>query len=126
MPQEHVGVAPGAVDIGDKRIEPYDTRGFHRVGSVDDDVPCQGAGKEMQAEVEPAARLQQVLYLLVALGAAETLVEVDKDEFGNAHTCGAGNLTAYEFGDKSLCTVASPTELKHIFKAVVGVDKRRK
>ena len=40
----------------------------------------------MQSEVQSAAGLQQVLYLFVALGTAESLVEVQEDQFGYTET----------------------------------------
>ena len=81
VPQQQVGVAPGAVDVGGERVEPQDARADVRAGGLLAVVP-ERAGQEVDAEVEAGAGVEQVLDLLVGLVASDLRVELERHQTG--------------------------------------------
>lgn len=124
VPQKHIGVAPCAVDVGDKGVEPDDAGCFEGIGMVDGHVPRERAGEEVEAEVESAARLKEILNLLVAFGAPEVFVEVDKYLLGYTEMCGACELASYKFGYQCFGSMSAAPEFQDVLELVIGVDKR--
>ena len=52
MPDQHVGVARGPVEVGDEGVEPDDARGELGIGRVGQRVEGERAGQVVEAEVE--------------------------------------------------------------------------
>jgi hypothetical protein len=83
VPDEHVRVARGAVDVHDQRVEPHDRRGQLGVQALARAlVVGQRAGQEVHADVQAGRRGEEVLDLLVGLGDRQVGGQVDEDELG--------------------------------------------
>src|SRR3546814_9534811 len=78
VPQQQVGVARGAVDVGDEGVEPDDRQRQQRVGLLDQRVEVDRAGQVVERDVGAAAGADQVLDLRVGLGARQVRVEFDQ------------------------------------------------
>ena len=61
----------------------------------------QRAGQEVDAEVQPGARREQILDLGIGLGAAERRVELDERELGHAKPERARQLAGDDLGDRA-------------------------
>ena len=68
----------------------------------------------MHAQVQAAARAEQVLDFFVRLEPAQRRVQVGKDDFRNAKTQKTGKLTADQFSDERLGPLAGAPELLHV------------
>ena len=84
-------------------------------------VVAEGAGQEVDAEVEADARGEQVLHLLVRLVAGDPGVQVDARRSGT-RTEGAGDLADDDLGDQHLGALSGAAELQHVGAVVVGLD----
>ena len=81
VPQQHVGVAPRPVGVGDQRVEPHDPPGELRIhGRHRPHV--QGPGQEVDAQVHPDREPEQVLDLLVRLRRRQLLRHDDRAPTG--------------------------------------------
>ena len=77
VPDQQVGVPRAAVDVGDERVQPDDPGGVlgHELEAA---VVTDRSRQEVDREVQPGARRQQRLHLLVRLAAADLGVELDQ------------------------------------------------
>ena len=82
---------------------------------------AERAGQEIHPEVGPAARLQQLLNLLVGLGAADHRVDLQTTSPGRAARA-PRQLSADHLGDQRLGALAGAPELRHVRAEVVGLD----
>ena len=87
VPHEQVGVGPRAVDIGGQSVQPDDALGQVR-GRWLGAVVAERAGQEVDAEVGPDGRGEQVLDLLVRLVLRDPRVQGDHGEVGHGHVDG--------------------------------------
>ena len=97
-------------------------------GSTSGDAPGvegQGAGQEVEPEVEAAAALDEVLQLLVGFGVAEAAVDVDRDELGHRQPERPADLAGEPLGDERARTLAGAAELHDVQAVVVGLDEAR-
>jgi hypothetical protein len=126
VPEEEVGVAGGAVDVREIGVEPDDRRGEGGVGSGRyGRVVAEGAGEEVDGEVEAGAGLDQGLDLGVGLGAAEDGVERGEGDVGDGQAEGAADRAGDELGDEDLGALAGAAELEDVGAEVVGLDDGR-
>ena len=124
VPDQQVGVAPRAVDVGRERVEPQDAGRQRAVGRTGPVVP-ERAGEEVDAEVEPEARGEQVLHLLVGLVLGDRRLEVDEGEAGDGQPQRPGELAHEDLGHEHLEALAGAAELQHVGAEVVGLDDAR-
>jgi hypothetical protein len=122
---QQVGVAPGAVDVVDQRVEPDDPPGLlgaHREGER---VEAEGTGEEVHAEVGAAAAPQQVLHLLFGFAEAQHRVHLDGDQTGHPEAEPAGEFAADDLGHQRLAALPRAGELGDVRPEVVGLDEPR-
>ncbi len=81
-------------------------------------------GQEVHAEVEPAAREQQVLDLGVGLRPTDDGVELEQHELRNPEAERTGELAHDELRDERLRPLARTPELEHVETVVVRLDER--
>ena len=86
-------------------------------------VERQRTGQEVQAEVEPAARLHEVVDLLVGLGVAQVRVDIDERQVRHGQPDGARELAGQPLGDERPRTLAGAAELDHVQPVVVRLDE---
>ncbi len=122
VPDQQVGVAPGAVDIVDQRVEPDHTAGLHGVDLEGERVETEGTGQEVHAEVEPAAGLEERLHLGVGLAAADDRVQLDPGQLRHAQPQPAAELPADHLGDQRLAALAGAGEFHDIGPEIVRLD----
>ena len=101
VPEQEVGVAPRAVDVGGEGVEPQHP-GALVVGGADLAVDPERAGQEVDAEVGADAGVEQVLHLLVGLVARQLGVEVEHDEPRGAQPEPGGQPADDHLGDQHL------------------------
>ena len=125
MPHQQVGVAPRAVDVGGERVQPQhlgaDLGG--RAGSSR--VVPERTGQEVDAEVEPGARVEQVLDLLVGLVAGDLRVQVERHQLRGAQPDPAGQLADDHLGDQHPQALPGAAELADVGAEVVALDDAR-
>ncbi len=63
---------------------------------------------------------EQILNLLIGLGATEILIQIKKHEFRHTESQCPCHLSAYQLGYESLGAMTGTPEFKHILEAVVG------
>ncbi len=121
------GFCGGAVGVGHEGVEPDDVG---REVGIDDvarrrrgRVERQRAGQEVHPEVQPAARADQVVDLLVGLGVAERRVELDADEVGHGQADRACQLAGQPLGDEGTRALAGAAELDDVQAVVVRLDE---
>src|SRR5919199_2353806 len=122
MPAQQVRVARRPVDVRDQRVEPDDVRGQFRVGRLGRRVR-QRAREEVDAEVEPGARGDQLLYLRVGLGRAERGVELHEHHLGHRQPGGARQLARHHLGRERLRPLTRAAELDHVQAIVVALHE---
>lgn len=122
VPDQHVRIAPGPVDVVDQRVEPDDPSGFLRVHLVGERVEADRAGQEVHAEVEPAAGLQELLHLLVGLGEADDRVQLHPHQVGDAQPEPPAELSADHLRDECLAPLSGAGEFHDVRAEVVGLD----
>ena len=107
VPDQQVRVARGAVDVGGQGIEPDDAGGEVGVDEVlHGDGVGQGAGQEIEREVEPAAGREEVLDLGIGLGLGEDGIELGEDDLGHRQAEEAADLAGDQLGDQGADTLA--------------------
>ena len=79
----------------------------------------------MQPEVQSPATLQQILDFLITFGTPESLVQIQKDQFGNPETKCTSYLAANQFGNQRFRPMACPAKLHDIFKLVISFRQCR-
>jgi hypothetical protein len=126
VPQQQVGVARGAVDIGGQRVQPDDVggEGRRRLPRARGRVG-QRPGQEVDAEVDPLAGGDELLDLGVGLGAGELGLELGDHELGDRHPQGAGQLARHNLGHQRPRPLPRAAELHHVHPVVVGLDQPR-
>ena len=126
VPDEEIGVARRPVGIGRERVEPDDRRGVPRIdlrrGAR---VERQGPRQEVEAQVQAAAAMDEILELLVGLGVAEAAVDLDRDEFGDRKPERPTDLTGQPLRDERARTLACGAELHDVQPVIVGLDQAR-
>lgn len=122
---QQVGVAPGAVDVVDQRVEPDDPSGLRRAHLEGERVEAERAGEEAHAQVGAAAGLEQFLHLLVGLTEPEHRVDVDGHQPRHPETQPAGEFAADHLGDQRLAALTRAGELQDVRAEVVGLDESR-
>ena len=121
VPDQQVGVAPAAVDVGDERVQPERPRGD--VGrDLERRVEAEGAGQEVDAQVEAQAGVEQVLHLLVGLVAGDPLLELQHHQSRRAQVEPERQLADDHLGDQHGQALAGATELADVGAQVVGLD----
>ena len=126
VPDEEVGVARGAIDVGSEGVKLDQKRGFS--GSCE--VACggiehAGAGKEVHADVPADAAFEQIADLGVGLVAAELGVDFEEDQIGDGELERAGDATRDEFGDEGERTLTGTAELEDIEAEIIRFDDGR-
>src|SRR4028118_1263134 len=81
MPDEHVGVASGTVDIGHVAVKPDNLRREVGTERVDQWVEGDRARQVVECQVETSAIQDQGMNLRVWLRPGEVGVQVGKDDF---------------------------------------------
>ncbi len=122
VPHQQVGVARGAIDVGQVGIEPDDARGEVGVGTLRHRVVHHRARQVIERQVEPRAGADQILDLRVGLGAREVGVELDEDDRGDRERRGARDFPRHELRNERLGTLARAAELEHVEALVVRLD----
>lgn len=122
VPDEHVRVAPRAVDVVDEGVEPDDAARLDRVHLVRQRIEADRAGQVVHAEVEPAAGLEQLLDLLVGLAEPDDGVELHLHQPRDAQPQPLGQPAADDLGDQGLAALAGSGELHDVGTQVVGLD----
>ena len=125
VPAQHVGVARGAVHVGDEGVEPHDRRRELEARRLGQQVEGDRPGQEVERDVEAAAGADQVLDLGVGLGARELGVELHQHDLGHVEAEGARDLAAHQLGDQRFRALAGAAELEHVHAVVVGFHERR-
>ena len=125
VPDQQVGVAPGAVDVLDQRVEPEQLAGEVLVHGPAQRVEPGGAGEEVHGEVEARARPEQILDLLVRLARGDPRVQVGEGELRRPQAERAGQLTRDDLRDERERPLARATELEHVGAEVVGLHETR-
>ena len=124
VPVDEVGVRDGPVRVRDERVQPDD---IGRHGRVDDRrggrVERQGAGQEVEAEVDATAPVDEVLQLLVGLGVAEPGIDIDEHEVRHRQTQRTGDLAGQPFRHQRARSLARAVELHHVQAIVVRLDE---
>ena len=100
VPEQQVGIARRAVHVRHERVEPDDVgRELWR-----DEVAAVGgiererAGQEVHSQIEPGARVEQILYLRIGLRATERGVELHEHQLGHVEPEPAGELAREQLG----------------------------
>jgi hypothetical protein len=124
LPDQQVRVPPASVDVRGERVEPDDAGGDVGVRRAPG-VEAERARQEVHAQVQPDARVEQVLYLLVRLVAGDRRVELDRDQVGGADAEPAGQLADDHLGDQRARALAGAAELADVGAQVVGLDDAR-
>ena len=124
VPDQEVGVAPRAVDVGGEGVEPQDVgrgvgRGWPRP------VVAERAGQEVDAEVEAQAGGEQVLDLLVGLVLGDGRLQVDDGHPRHVEAERPRQLADDDLGDEDLDALPGSAELQHVGAEVVGLDDAR-
>ena len=78
----------------------------------------------MYAEVEPPARLEQILHLLVGFGLAEFLAEMKQYLFRHSEAGPSGYLAPYELGYERFCAVAGAAHFHYILAVIVSLREK--
>jgi hypothetical protein len=126
VPPQQVRVARGPIDVRHQRVEPHDRGRERRVGRVAGaGHERQRRGQEVEADVAPAARGDQLLDLGVGLGAAELRVELDQHDLGHVEPERAPELAGDELGHERARALAGAAELQDVQAVVVGLDEPR-
>ena len=113
------------VYVGEEGIGPHYARGRLCVDGVDVGVDGECSFQKVNAQIEAAACLHEVLHFLVGLRAAEVFVKIQKHQFGHEQTGRARHLAADYFGGKHFRAVARAAQLGGISEAVVGLHEQR-
>ena len=124
VPPEQVRVLRPPVDVGRERVEPDDVgrKGGVRLGACGG-AERERAGEKVDAEIQPAAREQQILDLGVRLGAADRRIELDEHQLGHGEAERPGQLTHHHLRDERLRPLPGAVELEHIQPVVVRLDE---
>ena len=120
VPDKEVRVAPRPVDVRGERVQPQDRRGGLGVGRSRTVVP-ERPRQEVDPEVEPEARGEQVLHLLVRLVLGDRRLEIDDGHPRDVEPEGPGQLADDDLGDQDLETLAGSAELQDVGAEVVGL-----
>ncbi len=126
VPHEQVRVLRRSVRVGHEGIEPDDVGGEVRVdpsGPWPRRVERQRARQEVHPEVQAAARVDQVVDLLVGLGVAQGRVDLDADELGHGQPDGPRDLAGQPLGHERPRTLAGAAELHDVQPVVVRLDQ---
>ena len=83
----------------------------------------QRSGQEVDAEVQPAAGLDQLLDLWVGLGGAEPRVELDRDELRDQQPERPSELPDDHLRDERPRPLPGAAELRHVEPVVVCLDE---
>src|SRR6266568_6473932 len=103
VPEEHIGIARRAVDVGYKCIKPDNRRGKQRVQRAGvERIESKRAGEVIEGEVETSAGLDECLDFKIRLGASQHKVQFDEDDFGYRQSQGASNFARHQFGYQCL------------------------
>ena len=108
-----------------ERVEPEDPGGVQRVGPPGDAVVPDRTRQEVHPEVRPAARLEQLLDLLVGLPQADRRVELDATRSGTRTPIRAAQLTDDDLGDQRRRPLPGAAELDDVHAVVVRLDQPR-
>ena len=123
---EQVRVAGGPVGLVVN--ESNHTTAAAASGSTSGDAPGierQGAGQEVEPEVEAATAMDEILELLVGFRIAEAAVDLDRDDLGDGQPEGATDLAGEPLRDERPRTLAGAPELHDVQPVVVGLDQAR-
>src|SRR5215203_2703595 len=80
VPDQHVCVARGTIDVRDIRVEPDDPRGKLRGNLMNDRVVADRSRKKIEREVLPRTVMNEGVDLRIRLGAREVGIEVGEDD----------------------------------------------
>ncbi len=122
MPDQHVGVARRAIDVGDERVEPDDLRRQLRVGLKHHRIEGDGTGQIVERHVEPGAGANQVLDLDIGLGARQIRIELDQHDLRDGQAGGAADLACHQLGDQCFRPLAGTPPFDDIHAFVIGFD----
>ncbi len=86
-------------------------------------VERQRAGQEVHPEIEPGARPDEVVDLLVGFGVAQGRIDLDGDEVGHGQADRPPELAGKPLGDERARTLSGATELDHVQAVVVRLDQ---
>jgi len=126
VPFEHVHVLWRPVGVHHEPVEPHDLRGEHGVGRRSGGrAERQRAGQEVEAQVQPAAGMDEVLDLLVGLGIPEAAVDLHADDLRDGQPEQPGQLTADPLRREDARALTGAAELQDVHAVVVGLDERR-
>ncbi|CAO0836956.1 hypothetical protein SMICM17S_06193 [Streptomyces microflavus] len=117
-----LGLRHDAVDVVDQRVEPDDPPRLGRAHLVGERVEAERARQVVHAEVQSAARLEQLLHLLVRLGETDDRIELDGDQFRHPQPQPPPQLTADDLRDERLAALAGSGELHDVRTEIVGLD----
>jgi hypothetical protein len=105
------------------RLVPRLDRGELRCDAVDGGAERQCRGKEVDAEVRPRTRGEQVLDLGVGLGPAERRVHLGQRELGHGQAERARQLPHDDLGDQRERPLTRAAELQDVQAIVVGLHQ---
>src|SRR5699024_5769917 len=108
MPYQHIGIPECAVYIGQECVQPHDAGCQFSPDLRHYRVEGKSSRQKMQPEVQSPATLQQILDFLITFGTPESLVQIQKDQFGNPKTKCTSYLAANQFGNQRFRPVACP------------------
>jgi hypothetical protein len=121
VPEQQVGVVPRSVDVRAERVEPQHPGGDLCVrGEVA--VVAEGAGQEVDAEVDPDTGAEQVLHLLVGLVAGQVRPEVEEHLSWRAEPDPLGQARDDHLRDQHPQSLPGAAELADVGAEVVGLD----
>jgi hypothetical protein len=124
VPDQQVGVPCAAVDVRDQGVEPDQSV---RDVAVDHEaaVVAHRARQEVDGQVHPGARGDELLHLLVGFSTTDLGVDLDQGQIGYGQVEPARQRADHDLGDQRLRTLAGGGELHHVGAEVVGLDQPR-
>ena len=92
---------------------------------VGERIEAERSGQEVHPEVQPAARLEELLHLLVRLGETDDGVELDGHQLRHPQPQPPAELPADDLRDQGLAALPGSGELHDVRPEVVGLDDAR-
>ena len=126
MPDQHVGVARRAVEVGDEGVEPDDARGELGIGLAGERVEGERAGQVVEAEVECRA-LARIRSWISGSGSvrARSVSSSTKTISGTGSPSARAISPATSSAISAFVPWPGAAELEDVQAVVVGLDHRR-
>ena len=85
----------------------------------------EGAGQEIERQVEAAAGREQILDIGIGLCLGQDRIESHEDDLGHRQAQQTADLSRDQFGDQGLDALPGPAELDHIRAKIVRLHEAR-